>query len=128
MTHTLKSTCDHLGIPFDYSVFSHMEVNPDNIEHAGQWALEIADAMDAEEYVNPPGGYRIFNENEFISRNIELRFIKPNLTPYIQRRGDFIPGLSIVDVLMWNDKDTIREMLIDYMIVTYSDLSASDNA
>lgn len=126
--YTLKSTCDYLGIPFNYSIFSQMEINPDNIEHPGQWALEIADAMDADEYINPPSGYRIFNENEFIERNIELRFIKPNLTPYIQRRGYFIPGLSIVDVLMWNDKDTIREMLIDNMIVTYSDLSASDNA
>jgi len=127
VTHTLKSTCDHLGIPFDYSVFSQMEVNTDNIQHAGQWALEIADAMDADEYVNPPGGYSIFNENEFLSRNIELQFLKPELTAYVQRRGGFVPGLSIVDVMMWNDKDRIREMLEDYEIVTYSELRACDH-
>jgi len=65
---TLKSTCNYLSIPFDYLIFSKMKINTDNIEHAGQWALEIADAMDADEYVNPHGGYSIFNENEFLAR------------------------------------------------------------
>ena len=125
--HTLKNTCNYLGIPFNYSIFSQMKVNTDNIEHAGQWALEIADVMDADEYVNPPGGYSIFNEGEFLQRNIELRFLKPNLTTYVQRRGHFISGLSIIDVMMWNSKDRIQEILADYEIVTHSELMGCDH-
>ncbi len=125
--YTLKSTCNYLGLPFDSSVFSKMEINTDNIEHAGQWAMEIADAMGASIYVNPPGGYQIFSENEFLSRNIELQFLRPNLTPYIQRRGCFVPGLSIVDVMMWNDKNSIHEMLTDYEIITHSKLTVCSN-
>jgi hypothetical protein len=125
--HTLKSTCDYLNVPFDYSVFSQMNINTDNVNHAGQWALEIADAMDADEYVNPPSGYSIFNEDEFLARNIDIRFLKPNLTPYIQRRGCFVSGLSIIDVMMWNDKDRIHEILKDYEIVTQSKLRDYDN-
>ena len=127
VVYTLKSTCNYLGVPFNYSIFSQMEINTDNIKHAGQWALEIADAMDVTEYVNPPSGYSIFNENEFLARNIELRFLKSNLTPYVQRRGYFVSGLSIVDVMMWNDKDRIHEMLTDYEIVTHSQLRACDH-
>jgi hypothetical protein len=120
--YVLENTCNYLKIPFNYSIFSKMEINTKNIEHAGQWALEIADAMNADEYVNPQGGYTIFQENEFLAKNIELRFLKSNLIPYIQRRGYFVPGLSIVDVMMWNDKDAIHEMLKNYAIVTQSEL------
>lgn len=119
---TLNRTCEYLNIPFDYSIFSQMGIDTTNVEHAGQWALEIADAMDADEYINPSGGYSIFNENEFLARNIELRFLKSNLTPYVQRRGCFVPGLSIVDIMMWNEKNRIHEMLKDYEIVKQSKL------
>ena len=121
---TLNDTCDYLDIPFDCSIFSEMQLNTDGVEHAGQWALEIADRLGADEYVNPHGGYEIFHEDEFSGRDIKLRFLKSKLTPYIQRRGGFVPGLSIVDVMMWNDKDNIREMLNDYEIKSYSELMA----
>ena len=126
VVHSLKSTCNYLEIPFNYSIYSKMVINTQNVEHAGQWALEIADALEAAEYVNPPGGYNIFNENEFLERNIELRFLKPNLSPYVQRRGCFVPGLSIVDIMMWNEKDRIHDMLTDYEIFTHSELRSSD--
>ena len=127
VAHTLKSTCDYLEVPFEYSIFSKEDINTEKVTHAGQWALEISDAMDAEEYVNLPGGYSIFNENEFLAKNIKLHFLKSNLTPYIQRRGYFVPGLSILDVMMWNNKDKIHEMLADYEIVTHSKLRACDH-
>ena len=119
---TLNRTCEHLNIPFDYSIFSKMEVNTENIEHAGQWALKIADIIGADEYVNPPGGFDIFNENEFKEKNIELKFLQPNLSSYVQRRDGFVPGLSIIDVMMWNEKGEIRKMLNDYEIVTQAQL------
>lgn len=120
--YTLKRTCNYLEIPFNFSIFSEMNINIENIKHAGQWALEIAAAMDASEYINPVSGYNIFNENEFRARNIELQFLKPKLTPYVQRRGHFVPGLSIIDIMMWNDKVSISNMLNDFEIFTYSKL------
>ena len=119
---SLEKTCAYLGIFFDYSVLSKMRIKTEKVEHAGQWALEIADYMGANEYINPHGGYSIFNEEEFNERNIELHFLRPNLQPYIQRRGRFVAGLSIIDVMMWNDKETIRNMLDDYEIVSQSEL------
>ncbi len=120
--YTLKKTCDYLNISFDYFNFSEMDVNVGNVEHAGQWALEISDAMHADEYINPAGGVDIFTERDFQSRNINLQFLKSNLTPYVQRRGYFVSGLSIIDVMMWNSKNKITEMLAEYEIVACSDL------
>lgn len=114
---SLKKTCRHLDIAFEYSIFSQMDVKTENIKHAGQWALEIADSMGADEYVNPQGGIELFDESEFMARNMQLCFLKSHLKPYVQRRGGFVPGLSIVDVMMWNDKDAIQAMLEDYEIV-----------
>jgi len=122
VVYTLKNVCKNLGIPFNYTLFSQMNINTANIKHAGQWALEIAAAMDANVYVNPVSGYSLFNENEFQDRNIELQFLKPKLTPYVQRRGHFVPGLSIIDIMMWNDNNSISSMLKDFEILTYSKL------
>lgn len=124
---TLEKTCDYLAISFDYSVFSEMSVNTDNVKHAGQWALEIADSMGASEYINPQGGCDIFKQDEFIDRGVGLHFLRSNLHPYVQRRGEFVEGLSIVDVMMWNDKNTIHEMLRDYEIVSQSELREIDD-
>jgi hypothetical protein len=42
---------------------------------------------------------------------IELQFLKPTLTSYDQGRADFISGLSIIDVMMWNSPAEIADML-----------------
>ena len=75
LVYTLKYTCDYLNIEFDYAVFSQMEVDTRNVQHAGQWALEIADTMGAREYVNPPGGCDMFKQEEFDARGVDLLFL-----------------------------------------------------
>ena len=122
LEYSLKSVCAYLDIPFNYAVFSKMKINTENVNHPGQWALEIADAMQAGEYVNPHGGFEVFRESDFSARNIKLHFLKPGLTPYVQRRGCFVPGLSIIDIMMWKDKDEINAMLNDFTIVKQAEL------
>jgi len=120
--HTLKATCELIDIPFDYTLFSEMDVDTSDVQHAGQWALKISDSIGASEYVNPHGGYLIFKEAEFRAKGIELRFLVPELPPYSQRRGTFEPNLSIVDVLMWHDRSRIRELLENFSIVSQENL------
>lgn len=126
LVHTLESICNYLDIPFDYSIISQKEFNSDKVCHPGQWALEIAESMNAAEYVNPAGGYRIYNESEFKERNIDLNFLQSNLPIYVQRRGYFVPGLSIIDIMMWNDKKSITKMLADYKIMNKKHLTSQD--
>jgi hypothetical protein len=66
--------------------------------------------------VNPPGGRSFFNPEKYRAAGIELRFLETRLTPYDQRRSIFEPGLSIIDVLMWNDIETTRAFIADHVV------------
>src|SRR5690349_20303640 len=39
---TLRKVCDYLGIHFNYSVFSEMNLNLEDIKEPGDWALSIS--------------------------------------------------------------------------------------
>ena len=67
----------------------------------------------------------MFKPDEFVASGIELCFLKTILEPYPQKRNDFVPGLSIIDVMMWNSFASIRIILDDYYSITSSP-SAND--
>jgi len=51
----LAQVTQHLDIPFHCQVFSEMQLPLGPVEGPGDWALRIAEALHASEYVNPPG-------------------------------------------------------------------------
>lgn len=119
VARTIKMTANYLRIDTKIDVQSRMNISIQNVNHPGQWALRISELLGADEYINPCGGCEIFNEEEFRLSNIKLKFIKTIFRDYSQRRIQFFPGLSIIDVLMWNDLNLIKEMLVnDYLILT----------
>jgi hypothetical protein len=111
LTRTLRMTADYLGIETPIEVQSQMHLLLDDVEHSGQWALRISEALGATEYINPYSGSEIFKEAEFDASGIKLTFMKPYLERYIQRRDGFVEGLSIIDVMMWNEPEDISKML-----------------
>ena len=66
-------------------------------------------------YINAAGGKELYNKNVFTQHNLSLVFIKPNLTEYNQFKEPFVPGLSIIDVLMFNGKEATIRLLNDYV-------------
>lgn len=116
-THILKCTCHYFNIPFDYRIFSEMNLDIEPVSDAGDWALHISKAVKAEQYINPPGGMEIFDKERFEKAGIDLAFLKINLTDYSQRRNVFEPGLSILDVMMFNSADEINSMLDDFQLI-----------
>jgi hypothetical protein len=69
------------------------------------------------DYINPIGGKEIYSKAYFMERGVELRFLKTNFTAYDQFGGAFVPGLSIIDVMMFNEKETILQYLRDCELV-----------
>ncbi|MEP3435732.1 MAG: WbqC family protein [Hoeflea sp.] len=53
----------------------------------------------ATRYVNMIGGENLYNAIDFAAAGITLAFMKANLQPYPQSGYDFIPGLSILDMI-----------------------------
>jgi hypothetical protein len=47
---------------------------------------------------------------------VSLQFISNTLPTYPQADNEFVNGLSIIDVLMWNSKEEVNEMLNKYTL------------
>ena len=69
-------------------------------------------------YINPIGGKELYDVGEFARQNITLRFINTEDIVYQQFGEPFVEKLSILDVIMFNSKDEIREMLGKYTLIT----------
>jgi hypothetical protein len=78
---------------------------------------DICRQENATTYLNAIGGQKLFSKDYFAAQSIQLQFLKPNLTTYAQNSPQFIAGLSILDVLMWNDPATVKAMLSDYTLI-----------
>lgn len=107
----LEKVCLHLGIPFEYEYFSEMQLELESVVEPGDWALRISEKLGAEEYVNPPGAAAIFDSSEFEASGIKLTIRKLLPLEYACSGYEFVPGLSIIDVLMWNPPDKVKEYL-----------------
>ena len=107
----LHEVCQRLDIPFSYAFFSDMDLQIGRVEGPGDWALRISEAMGATEYVNPPGGRELFDPDAFAAANIKLSIWKFEDLRYEPRGYEFIPTLSIIDVMMWNSTSTITKYL-----------------
>lgn len=65
-------------------------------------------------YINPTGGKKLYNKHEFESKGISLKFIENGIDSYQQFNNDFVPCLSILDVLMFNSIAETRKLLMQY--------------
>ena len=79
--------------------------------------LDICRQEGATGYINPIGGIELYDKPTFAQAGINLNFIKSKRIEYPQFKGDFIPWLSIVDVVMFNDITTVRAFLGEYELV-----------
>jgi hypothetical protein len=110
-TVALSAVCEFLAIPFNFQVFSDDSMEIESVREPDEWALEICKKIGAKEYINPPGGRSFFNKKKYHQAGVELKFLIPKLIPYKSINGAYLPGLSIVDVLMFNDIDQVHKML-----------------
>jgi len=115
---TIVGVCEFLGLPINYSVFSEMNLVLEEICAPDEWALNIAKATGYDIYRNAIGGQTFFDNNKYAANNVRLEFVQNNLSYYNQKKGCFFPGLSIIDVLMFNSPAETLTLIKDYEIIT----------
>lgn len=116
--HLLIEICKYLDTDTEIIVFSEMDCNLENIKYPGDWALEISKSIGADTYINPIDGKSLFDKNKFTNENIDLKFMEPELKMYNQNSNTFESGLSVIDAMMFCEKDEIKYMLAQGKIVT----------
>lgn len=110
----LEAVCAYLGISRRLQVFSEMDLTVETPTAADEWGLNICRALGVAEYWNPPGGRSFLDASKYEAAGINLRIHTVTLQEYDQRRQPFEPGLSIIDVLMFNSPATVNGMLDRY--------------
>lgn len=68
-------------------------------------------------YRNAPGGKEFYDPRKYEKCGLKIEFLQNRLNAYDQKSDEFIPGLSIIDVMMFNSKEQIKEMLKDFEII-----------
>lgn len=111
----LEVICSYLKIENTIYIFSKMNLVIEEANEPDEWALNICKKLDGvNEYWNPPGGQEFFDRTKYEYAGITLKFQSVSLGSYDQKRPTFEPGLSIIDVMMFNSVDEIHRMLDSY--------------
>jgi hypothetical protein len=79
--------------------------------------LDICQQEKAAHYINPIGGMELYDKTVFEQNHIRLNFIKAKPIVYPQFKNEFVPWLSIVDIMMFNEVSTIQGFLNEYELV-----------
>lgn len=116
--NSFKVIADYLNIDTQFILSSELE--KDNTLKGQDKVIHICKILGADEYYNAIGGQKLYSFNEFKRNNIKLSFIKTNITEYKQLRNNFILGLSIIDILMFNSKEECIRQLNDFELINES--------
>jgi len=79
--------------------------------------IDINKRLNADHYINAIGGQELYNKNDFLNENIKLSFLKTENIEYKQFKNEFVSNLSIVDVMMFNSKENVKELLDQFTLV-----------
>ncbi len=113
--HSVKEVCHYLEIKTPIVVSSDMQYD---VRLKGQdKVIAICKERNCDRYINAIGGMELYQPAAFEREGMELRFIQTVFQEYPQFKNSFVPALSIIDVLMFNSKEQIKEMLLSYNLL-----------
>jgi hypothetical protein len=79
--------------------------------------ISICNQLNAHSYINVIGGKNLYDKGYFKKSGLELKFLSPKLVEYNQNIKEFVSGLSIIDILMFNSVSQTRDFLNKYELV-----------
>ena len=113
--HAIVKTCGHLGLATEIRISSGIAI--DHSLKSQDKVLALCNAVGASTYVNTSGGMELYSKETFRDKGIELKFIKSKPFEYAQFGGEFVPWLSIIDVMMFNPVHEIQAQLIRFDLI-----------
>ena len=114
--YSIKKTTEYLKINTHFEISSKKYAKTRGIDRT-QRLKSICNENNANIYINPIGGQELYKKEDFLKEQINLFFIKSEIPIYQQFSMPFIPGLSIIDVMMFNQVEKIHEMLNEYKLI-----------
>ena len=111
--NSLVKTCSYLGIATAIRVSSEITALAHEMKNRDK-VLCLCEAVGASEYVNAIGGREFYSKEFFSDKGIGLKFIQSTPFEYRQFGGEFLPWLSIIDVMMFNSIDSTQALISNH--------------
>jgi hypothetical protein len=113
--NSIQLICDYLNVDTKITISSTVPI--DHTLKAEEKVLALCKATGADVYINAISGIELYDKAAFTSSGTDLKFIKSKDSTYEQFGKPFVPWLSIIDILMFNDKQGIAQMLKAYELL-----------
>lgn len=107
--YSVIKICEYLGITTKIKISSEIDIDH-NLKSQDK-VIALCKAIDANIYVNAIGGIELYSKEKFQESSIELEFIKSKLLEYHQFGDEFVPWLSIIDVMMFNSLNVVKSLV-----------------
>lgn len=115
LSNSISSICSELEITTPIIPYSQIMVSKNYKKE--ELVIEICKRMNSTNYYNSIGGVNLYNKDKFKENGIEINFIESEKIIYNQFNHNFIPSLSIIDVMMFNSIEQIRLYLNRYKVI-----------
>jgi len=113
---SIEAVHDYLGLPFRHIRSSECAPHTRGLDRPDR-LIEITRTLGYAAYVNAPGGTALYDRDYFAGRGVGLGFVESGEIIYRQYADDsFVPSLSIIDVMMFNDIPAARDLLRRYSV------------
>lgn len=112
--NSIREICRYLEIDTELILSSEIEKN-DELKKEER-VMEICRRLGGDTYINAIGGKELYRSEDFEKEGLRLNFLRTQEIVYKQFNNEFVPNLSIADVMMFNDKEEIKKMLSDYSL------------
>lgn len=112
---SLQKVAGYLKMDTTFKISS--ELNKDIHLKGQDKVINICNGLEATNYINAIGGLDLYDKSSFETESITLNFLKTKDTCYPQFGNNFVPHLSIIDVMMFNNVDEIQSMLNQYELI-----------
>ena len=93
------------------------EIEKDTSLKGEDKVIDICRQLKANCYINAIGGQELYSKEMFAENGLILNFIKSKPMVYTQFKNQFVPSLSIIDVMMFNSPTEISMMLDNYELI-----------
>ena len=115
LAYQIKTVKEYLGIRTKLLLSS--EIEKDDSLRGESKIIAICKKREAGCYINAIGGMQLYKQENFCKEGLKLQFLKTDEIAYPQFKNDFIPYLSIIDVMMFNSVEEVRKLLQKYTLV-----------
>jgi hypothetical protein len=111
---SLRLVFEYLGLEKKFVFASELVYGRE--VHRAERLVSLSKMFNCDHYINSPGGKELYEKQYFLDQGVKLDFIDSQITAYKQLSSEFVPHLSMIDILMNCSKEQIIQMLSNYRL------------